>query len=121
MVGSIAAAEGPGGEARSGNVELSVVDLRTGASQVVVLHENLEVDDHDVPALWHRSDGRWLAVYTRHKSDDLTRWRISEPGDPTSWGPERTFDWSPLHRGPRASRTRTCGPWAGGCTASRAR
>lgn len=94
VVGSIAAAEGPGGEARSGNVELSVVDLRTGSSEVVVLHENLEVDDHDVPALWRRTDDRWLVVYTRHKSDDLTRWRISEPGDPTRWGPERHFDWS---------------------------
>ncbi|MCC3761826.1 BNR repeat-containing protein [Glycomyces sp. TRM65418] len=99
VAGSIAAAEGPGGEARSGNVELSVVDLRSGASTVVVLHERMEVDDHDVPALWRRSDGRWLAVYTKHKSDDLTRWRISEPGDPTRWGPERTFDWSPFTGG----------------------
>ncbi|MCD0443389.1 BNR repeat-containing protein [Glycomyces sp. A-F 0318] len=99
VAGSIAAAEGPGGEARSGNVELAVVDLRTGESEVVVLHERLEVDDHDVPALWRRSDGRWLAVYTRHKTDDLTRWRVSEPGDPTRWGPERTFDWSGLTGG----------------------
>ncbi|GAB3997753.1 hypothetical protein GCM10029992_21620 [Glycomyces albus] len=94
VVGSMAVAEGPGGHARSGNVEVAVVDLRTGASRVVVLHERLEPDDHDVPALWLRADGRWLAMYTRHKSDDLTRWRISEPGDPTRWGPERTFDWS---------------------------
>ncbi|HLU26872.1 MAG TPA: BNR-4 repeat-containing protein [Glycomyces sp.] len=99
VVGSIAAAEGPGGEARSGNVELAVVDLRTGSSTVVVLHERLETDDHDVPALWRRSDGRWLAVYTKHKTDDLTRWRISEPGDPTRWGPERAFDWSALTGG----------------------
>ncbi|WP_035697347.1 BNR-4 repeat-containing protein [Glycomyces tenuis] len=99
VVGSIAAAEGPGGEARSGNVELTVVDLREGTGTVVVLHERLEVDDHDVPALWRRSDGRWLAVYTRHKTDDLTRWRISEPGDPTRWGEERVFDWSGLTEG----------------------
>ncbi|MEO3756056.1 BNR-4 repeat-containing protein [Streptomyces sp. B6B3] len=99
VVGSIAAAEGPGGAARSGNVELTVVDLRTGTSTVVVLHEALETDDHDAPALWRRSDGRWLAVYTKHKSDDLTRWRISERGDPTTWGEERTFDWSELTDG----------------------
>lgn len=99
VVGSVAAAEGPGGESRSGNVELAVVDLRTGTSTVVALHENLEADDHDAPALWRRADGRWLAVYTRHKTDDLTRWRISEPGDPTRWGPERTFDWSALTGG----------------------
>ncbi|MEU6857301.1 BNR-4 repeat-containing protein [Glycomyces sp. NPDC046736] len=99
VVGSIAAAEGPGGQARSGNVEVAVVDLASGASEVVVLHERLEVDDHDVPALWHRADGRWLAVYTKHKTDDLTRWRVSEPNDPTRWGPERTFDWSALTGG----------------------
>src|SRR5690606_17315587 len=76
-----------------------VVDLRKGDATVVVLHERLETDDHDVPALWHRSDGRWLAMYTRHKTDDFTRWRISEPGDPTSWGEERVFDWSGLTEG----------------------
>jgi hypothetical protein len=94
VVGSIAAPEGPGGADRAGNVELTVVDLRSGSSEVVVLHERLEADDHDVPALWRRADGRWLAVYTKHKTDDLTRWRVSEPGDPRTWGPERTFDWS---------------------------
>ncbi|QSB16704.1 BNR-4 repeat-containing protein [Natronosporangium hydrolyticum] len=99
VVGSIAVGDGPGGEARSGNVELAVVDLRTGTSTIVVLHERLEADDHNVPALWRRSDGRWLAVYARHKTDDLTRWRISEPGDPTRWGPERSFDWSELTGG----------------------
>ncbi|WP_100444074.1 BNR-4 repeat-containing protein [Glycomyces xiaoerkulensis] len=99
VVGSIAAPEGPGGESRAGNVELTVVDLPSGTSRVVVLHERLEADDHDVPALWRRPDGRWLAVYTKHRTDDLTRWRISEPGDPTRWGPERTFDWSDLTGG----------------------
>jgi len=95
VVGSVASAGGPNGARRTGNVELAVVDLATGASEVVVLHENLEADDHNAPALWRRADGRWLAVYTKHKTDDLTRWRISEPGDPRRWGPERTFDWSP--------------------------
>lgn len=99
VVGSIAAAEGPGGETRSGNVELTVVDLREGTSTVVTLHERFETDDHDVPALWRRSDGRWLAVYTKHKTDDLTRRRISEPGDPTAWGEEHVFDWSGLTEG----------------------
>jgi hypothetical protein len=99
VVGSIAAPEGPGGDKRAGNVELTVVDLRSGSSEVVVLHEQLEADDHDVPALWRRADGRWLAVYTKHKTDDLTRWRVSEPGDPRTWGPEQTFDWSELTGG----------------------
>lgn len=99
VVGSIAAPEGPGGDRRAGNVELTVVDLRTGTGDVVALHERFEADDHDAPALWRRADGRWLAVYTKHKTDDLTRWRVSEPGDPRTWGPEQSFDWSPYTGG----------------------
>jgi len=99
VVGSIAAPEGPGGLQRSANVELTVVDLATHTAQIVVLHENFEADDHDVPALWRRRDGRWLAMYAKHKTDDLVRWRVSEPGDPTRWGPESMFDWSALTAG----------------------
>ncbi|GAA5200403.1 BNR-4 repeat-containing protein [Microbacterium jejuense] len=99
VVGSIAVAEGPGGAERAGNVELTVVDLASRTSRIVVLHENLEADDHDVPALWRRRDGRWLAMYAKHKTDDLMRWRVSEPGDPTRWGPESTFDWTELTEG----------------------
>lgn len=99
VVGSIAAEAGPGGAERVGNLELTVVDLATSEASVVVLHPALEVDDHDVPALWRRPDGRWLAVYAKHKTDDLTRWNVSEPGDPTAWGPEAQFDWADLTEG----------------------
>lgn len=99
VLGSVAAPEGEGGARRAGNIEVTVVDLAARTADVVVLHANLEADDHDAPALWRRPDGRWLAVYARHKTDDLTRWRISEPGDPRRWGPERTFDWSGLTGG----------------------
>lgn len=99
VVGSIAVMEGQGGQGRAGNVELTVVDLVSRTVQVVVLHEAFEADDHDVPALWRRKDGRWLAAYTKHKTDDLLRWRVSEPDDPTQWGPERTFDWAPYTGG----------------------
>ena len=99
VVGSVAAAEGAGGEARAGNVELTVVDLASREATVVVLHEAFEVDDHDVPGLWRRSDGRWLAAYTKHKTDDLMRWRVSEPDDPTVWGEEHTFDWGAMTGG----------------------
>lgn len=99
VVGSVAAAEGPGGALRSGDVEVTVVDLVTKARTAVVLHAGLEADDHNTPALLRRRDGRWLAIYTKHKRDDLTRWRISEVDDPTTWGPERIFDWSELTGG----------------------
>ncbi|MFC7374938.1 alpha/beta hydrolase fold domain-containing protein [Brachybacterium sp. GCM10030267] len=94
VVGSVASGGGEHGHRRKGDVDLTVVDLASGRADVVTLHPGLEADDHNAPALFHRPDGRWLAVYTRHKSDPFTRWRVSAPGDPTTWGEERTFDWS---------------------------
>jgi hypothetical protein len=99
VVGSIASGGGTDGAAREGDLDLNVVDLSAGDVQVVTLHEGFEADDHDVPALWRRPDGRWLAVYARHKTDDNTYWRISEVDDPTRWGEERVFDWSELTGG----------------------
>ena len=100
LVGSIAAPEGQGGAQRAGNVELAVHDLRTGDTQVVVLHENLEVDDHNAPALWIRPDGRYLAMYTKHKTDNFTRWRLStHPHDASTWDAEQVFDWTDLTGG----------------------
>ncbi|EWS80070.1 hypothetical protein [Brachybacterium phenoliresistens] len=93
LIGTVASRAGADGDSRGGDVDLHVVDLASGAAQTVTLHAGLESDDHDDPALWRRSDGRWLAVYSRHKSDELTRWRISEVDDPTTWGEEHSFDW----------------------------
>src|SRR5690625_5494166 len=84
LVGSIAAPEGAGGAERAGNVELAVHDLATGQTQVAVLHANLEADDHNVPALWIRPDGSYLAMYNKHKTEYFTRRRIStHPDDAT--------------------------------------
>lgn len=99
VVGSVAAAEGPGGAERVGDLDVTVVDLATMTATVTVLHPGFEADDHDVPAFWRRSDGRWGAAYARHKTDDLSWFALSEPGDPTAWGEPRTFDWSELTGG----------------------
>ena len=108
LLGAVASAGGREGERRGGDIDLHVVDLdRLGepdSARTVVLHAGLESDDHDNPALWRRADGRWVAVYSRHKSDDLTRWRISEGTDPTVWGEERSFDWTTLFDEPEQMR-----------------
>jgi hypothetical protein len=97
LIGSVASVEGPDGLQRAGNIELTSYDLTTGKSTVIVLHEKLEVDDHDTAALFIRPDGRYLAMYARHKTDNFSRWRIStKPHDASSWEPEHTFDWSKL-------------------------
>jgi hypothetical protein len=75
-----------------GNIEISVLDLVSKQVTGTVLHARLEQDDHNGPAFYVRSDGRYLAVYTKHGVDKLVRWRISEPGDPLQWGEEHTFE-----------------------------
>ena len=100
LVGSVAAPEGPGGESRGGNIEIAVLDLASGDNRVHVLHQRLEPDDHDAPALLIRPDGRYLAMYARHKTDNYSRWRIStRPHDASEWGPEEQFDWTELASG----------------------
>jgi hypothetical protein len=85
-------ASGAKDDPRRGSVELAVYDFATGRKSMVELHARLEQDDHNVPALLVRGDGRYLAVYAKHGSDNLVRYRVSEhPGDPSSWRPERTF------------------------------
>ncbi|HEX8297056.1 MAG TPA: BNR-4 repeat-containing protein [Chthoniobacteraceae bacterium] len=72
-----------------GNVELSVLDLKTGDKRVVILHEQLEQDDHNNPGLLVLRDGRYLAAYSKHGQETKLYSRIStNPGDPFSWQPE---------------------------------
>ncbi|MDQ0769230.1 hypothetical protein QF031_001979 [Pseudarthrobacter defluvii] len=100
LVGSVAAPQGPGGDSRGGNIEVAVLDLATGNSRVHVLHRQLEADDHNAPALLIRPDGRYLAMYAKHKTDNYSRWRISvRPHDASEWGPEQCFDWTELAAG----------------------
>jgi hypothetical protein len=70
-----------------GNCELAVHDLKSGKTDVIMLHEKLEQDDHDGPALHVRPDGKVLAVYTRHSQERKVFWRISESDDLLKWGP----------------------------------
>src|SRR5262245_61348001 len=66
-----------------GNVELSMLDIRNGKIERVVLHEHFEQDDHDAPGLLVLRDGRYLAAYSKHNQEPRFCFRISErPGDP---------------------------------------
>ncbi len=100
LVGSVAAPEGPGGEERGGNIEVTTMNLATGQSHVHVLHERLEADDHNAPALLIRPDGHYVAMYAKHKTDNYSRWRVStKPHDASGWEPEQHFDWTELAGG----------------------
>jgi hypothetical protein len=92
LVSSVGSSAGSGGAARNGDIDVATVDLATSAVSRFTLHESLEADDHDSAALWRRNDGRYLAMYSRHGGDAITRYRIStNPGDTADWGSLQTF------------------------------
>jgi len=89
VVGSVAS--GHADPSRTGDVEVFVHDLGSSQTTRVELHDHLERDDHDSSALLARPDGRLLALYAKHGSESRFFYRVSEPDDPTTWGPEQTF------------------------------
>jgi hypothetical protein len=96
VVGSVAS-----GGARDGYIEAVVYDLATGTRQLHTLSTGLVdvVDDHNAPAFVIRPDGKYLALWSGHRTDCYARFSIF---DGLAWSGENLFDWGPLG----------C-PWAG--------
>jgi BNR repeat-containing family member len=95
IVGSVRAVGTFGGnqdDPNWGNVEVSVLDIASGAADRVVFHRHFEQDDHDNPAFLKLPDNRYLAVYSKHTVERKVYSRISEPEDPLAWGPAATFE-----------------------------
>jgi hypothetical protein len=93
LVSSVSSASS--GNPENGDVDLLWLNLDTGAQGEFELRNQFERDDHDSAALYIRPDGRYLATYTRHGTDDFMYRRVStNPNDPTSWGPEQSVDAS---------------------------
>lgn len=93
LVSSVADSAGSGGGSRDGDIDVATLDLGAGTVSRFVLNAGLEDDDHDSASLWIRPDGRYLAMYSRHGGDPLSRYRIStNPGDATAWTAEQTFN-----------------------------
>lgn len=94
LASSVADASGTGGAARNGDIDIVSHDLTSKATQLFVLHDNLQADDHNGAAILVRPDGRYLAAYTRHNSEKITYYRVStNPHDASSWRPEQSFNW----------------------------
>ncbi len=93
VVATIANGAGFGGAARSGDVEVTSVDLATHATSRFVLRDGFQADDHNSPALYIRPDGRYVAMYAGHIADNFSRWRVSTAaGDISSWTAEQTLN-----------------------------
>ena len=78
---------------RRGDIELHVHDIARKHTETIELHDRLECDDHDQPALLFLPDGRLLTAYSKHGSDTVNRIRRSFPADVTRWEPETAIRW----------------------------
>ncbi|HTQ07015.1 MAG TPA: hypothetical protein VMI54_24320 [Polyangiaceae bacterium] len=99
IIGSVAS-----GGSRNGNIEAVIYDLASKKSTLYTVSTSIaaNIDDHNAPALIIRPDGKYVAMYSTHRVDCITRSSIF---DGTKWGPEYKFDWTSLG----------C-PWAGADT-----
>ncbi len=93
FIGTIANSLGDQGEKKAGDVEVTAFDLQERKNLgTSLLHDNLQDDDHDSPAMLVRRDGRLLAMYAKHHSDNLAFYRISKaPNDSADWDAEQSF------------------------------
>ena len=93
LVSSAVDAGGDEPTERDGDVEVVAYDQSTSIPVRSTLHDGQIGDDHNSAALYMRSDGRYVAMYSLHDTDSLTRWRVSRrPGDVTEWESERVLD-----------------------------
>lgn len=75
-----------------GSVYVSEYDHDTGSYTRVLLHKNLESDDHDNPAIVVLPDGRIMAVYSMHTNEPYMYYRVSKyPEDITEWHDEQYY------------------------------
>lgn len=73
----------------SGNVGITQINESTRTATSFTLHAALEVDDHDNVAIHIRTDGRILAIYSKHNDTSGIRYRISTNAeDISAWGTE---------------------------------
>ncbi|MFH4967002.1 glycoside hydrolase family 88 protein [Gaetbulibacter sp. M240] len=84
---------------QSGDVRIGIYDLRSEKiDSTVVLHENLEVDDHDAPALFKRPDDRILAVWAMHSKEKIHYSSVTEPGNYLNWMNCKLFEHDYNHK-----------------------
>ena len=97
LVSSVANGSGTGGAERSGDVDVTTLNLTNNQVDRFVLQPGLQADDHNSAGLIIRPDGRYLAMFGTHASGgeagQQSRYRIStNPGDSSSWNSLQTFD-----------------------------
>lgn len=76
-----------------GDIDVTAYEIDAGASTTVELHDQLGQDDHNVPSLLRRPDGRYLAAYSTHGADSFFRYRLAEwAGEIGTWSDEHALE-----------------------------
>lgn len=70
-----------------GDVVAKSMDLSTGEESEFILHEKLQVDDHNVPAFLFLPDGKILTFYNHHNGNIFMR-KSKSPEDIDEWEDE---------------------------------
>jgi BNR repeat-containing family member len=69
-----------------GNIIVGYYDHKTRYIETRVLHENLEVDDHDNPSLFIDRDGKLMVFYSKHSgSEPIYLLRATRAEDISQW------------------------------------
>lgn len=77
---------------QSGDVRLGVYDLKNEKNDsTLVLHENLQRDDHNTPALYQRPDKSVLVVWAKHGKEKIHHYNISTSNDYLKWGAKKEY------------------------------
>ena len=71
-----------------GNVRISSKELESGKIESFILHDTLEIDDHNVPSILVLPDGKLLAFYNEHNGNVYLRKSVY-PEDITVWEEEQ--------------------------------
>lgn len=73
-----------------GDVVIGSKDLKTHETGTFVLHEKLQVNDHNVPSILILPDGHLLVFYTEHNGRFFMR-KSKNPSDISAWEDERVI------------------------------
>ncbi|MEK6478924.1 BNR-4 repeat-containing protein [Catalinimonas sp. 4WD22] len=76
----------------TGNIMIGYYDHENGDTQTKILHEDLERDDHDNPALHFTPEGKIMVFYAEHaRETPIFQLVSSEPEDISKWEDRRSL------------------------------
>ncbi len=75
-----------------GDAMISSRDVKTKEVQTYILHEKLQIDDHNVPSILFLPDGKILAFYTEHNGKFFVR-KSKDAENISAWEEERVLSF----------------------------